>query len=282
MDQPLVVQVMGVGIHLTASGAHACELEREIRRVWARCIDDPVTGIASALRIDSASGALPEAAATLEVCLDDDEGVVAQASARGAVSATSMLQVMDELSSRVTQLGLEQRVGSAWLLHACALVHPDTGATVLLVAASGTGKTTAARTLGRHFGYLTDETAVVELDGSMTPFPKPLSLLVDGRRPKEQVAPDELGLQRVTQPGRLAAVAVLQREPDAEGVSVEAVPTVEALALLAEQTSSLHLIDQPLQTVADLLAERGGLRRLVYAECADLVPVVTQWMEEAR
>lgn len=268
MDEPLVVQVMGVGVHLVTSGGREAEVALEIRQVWGRCLD--------------LAGPAVDPAVELEVCLDDDPEVVARAKARGAVAAGELVPLMDELSSRVTQLGLEQRVGQAWLLHACALVHPDTGATVLLVAASGTGKTTAARTLGRHFGYLTDETAVVEMDGSMTPYPKPLSLLVDGRRPKKQVAPDELGLLPVTRSAHLTAIALLQRDPKVEGVQVESVPTVEALALLAEQTSSLHLLDEPLQTVADLLHDRGGLRRLVYSESADLVPIVTKWMEDAR
>lgn len=267
MDQEIALAAMGMDVALRLRGARADELAAEVRTAWDRC-----------LRADPEG----EPVATLEVWLDDDAAVIAEARRDGAVAATSMTAVMDELSSRVTQAGLEQLVGKAWLLHACALSHPETGATVVLVAASGTGKTTAATTLGRRFGYLTDETAVVMRDGSVVPFPKPLSLLVDGKRPKKQVSPTELGLGATPDSGRLVAVALLQRDPEAQDVRVEEVPTVEALAFLAEQTSSLHLLDDPLSTVAELLRERGGARRLVYAECRDLESVVAGWMEEPR
>ena len=93
------------------------------------------------------------------------------------------------------------------------------GAAVLLAAASGTGKTTATRRLGPHYAYLTDETAIVDPeDLSLVPYPKPLSLLQDGRRPKRQVSPDELGLGPAV-PAVLRRVAVLDRarEDAAEG-----------------------------------------------------------------
>lgn len=267
MDQEIALEAMGVGVGLRLRGERADELGDEVRAAWDRC-----------LRAD------PEGApvATLDVWLDDDAEIIAEARRGGAVASTEITPLMDELSTRVTQAGLEELVGKAWLLHACALSHPETGATVVLVAPSGTGKTTAATTLGRRFGYLTDETAVVMRDGSVVPFPKPLSLLVDGKRPKKQVSPSDLGLGATPAAGRLVAVALLQRDPEADGVSVEAVPTVEALALLAEQTSSLHLLDNPLSTVAEFLRERGGARRLVYAECSELESVVADWMEEAR
>lgn len=267
MDQEIALEAMGVGVALRLRGGRADELGDEVRAAWDRC-----------LRPDPEGAAV----ATLDVWLDDDAEVVAEARRGGAVAGTSVMLVMDELSTRVTQAGLEELVGKAWLLHACALSHPETGATVVLVAPSGTGKTTAATQLGRRFDYLTDETAVVMRDGSVVPFPKPLSLLVDGKRPKKQVSPTELGLGPTPDAGRLVAVALLQRDPEAEGVRVEEVPMVEALALLAEQTSSLHLLDDPLSTVAQILRERGGARRLVYAECSELESVIEGWMEEAR
>lgn len=264
---PVRVVTMGLLVQLRLRGGRADELRREVLDAWDHCL---VSAPEQTAELD------PEV--TLDVVLDDDPVVVAAAVADGAVAATALVPVMDELSTRVTHLGLERRVGHAWLLHACALADPATGATVVLVAPSGTGKTTAALTLGRELGYLTDETAVIGLDGRVTPFAKPLSLLVDGRRPKRQVSPSEVGLLRAPASAHLAAVALLQRDPEVEGVRVERVPMVEALSLLAEQTSSLHLLDRPLHTVAELLEARGGVRRLVYAEASDLLPVVRSWL----
>lgn len=263
---PVVVVAMGLVVHLRPGGARACELREELLRAWsaalapAQCADE-------------------EPAVTLDVVLDDDAEAVAAARATGALAGTDVVPVLDEVSTRVTQRGLEQKVGTHWLLHACALADPDTGATVVLVAPSGTGKTTAARTLGQSLGYLTDETAVIALDGTLEPFAKPLSLLVDGRRPKRQVSPEELGLRPAPEGAHLVAVALLSRDPEVEGVRVEQVPMVEALSLLAEQTSSLHLLDRPLHTVAAMLEARGGVRRLVYAEASELLPVVSGWLQ---
>lgn len=264
---PLVLCAMGLVVHLRPAGGRAEELRDELARAWS-----------AALAGDDAAQA---PAVVVDVVLDDVDAVVAAARADGAVAGSDVVPVLDEVSTRVTQRCLEQKVGTAWLLHACALADPESGATVVLVAPSGTGKTTAALTLGRHLAYLTDETAVVGLDGRMVPFAKPLSLLVDGRRPKRQVSPAELGLLPAPPQAHLVAVALLRRDPEVEGVRVEPVPTVEALPQLAEQTSSLHLLERPLHTVADLVGARGGVRRLVYAEAADLLPVLTAWLRES-
>ena len=270
MTDRIAVDVMGRGVLLELSGSDAVALREQIETAWDRCL--ALQDVDPAVEPD----------AVVEVVLDADADVVTEARGRGAVAATTELRVMDALTTRLVQEGLQLLVGDRWLLHACAVADVESGATVVLVAPSGTGKTTASRTLAQRWGYVTDETAVVERDGSITPFPKPLSLLVDGRRPKRQVSPTELGMQVGPEKPWLAAVGLLSRDPDAEGVRVEEVPMVEALAELAEQTSSLHLLEKPLHTVADLLSARGGLRRLVYAESADLEPVVEQWLAAAR
>lgn len=264
----MALQVMGRDVLLEISGSGRAALVAAVERAWDRCL--------------VAAGEAGEPQVVVEALLDDDATVVSDARTRGAVAGATELAVLDALTTRLVQEGLKLLVGDRWLLHACAVADTTTGATVVLVAPSGTGKTTASRTLAQRWGYVTDETAVIEWDGSITPFPKPLSLLVDGRRPKKQVSPTELGMLEGPEKPWLAAVGLLSRDPDAEGVRVEEVPMVEALAELAEQTSSLHLADKPLRTVAGTLAARGGLRRLVYAESADLVPVVEEWLAAAR
>ena len=54
-------------------------------------------------------------------------------------------------------------------LHAAGLTD-DRGRVLALVAASGTGKTTAARILGRHLGYLSDETISVGAELEVLPY----------------------------------------------------------------------------------------------------------------
>lgn len=264
-----VLDVMGKPMRLTLEGSGVVDLGTAIDRAWERCLMPAGTS-------------QPTGMTSVRVVLDEDATLVAQARKDGAVAGVTELVVMDELTTRLVHEGLEQLVGDRWLLHACALADPTTGACVVLVAPSGTGKTTASRTLARTLGYVTDETAVIERDGSMVPFPKPLSLLVDGTRPKQQVAPGDLDMLPSHPAPWLARVALLARDPEATEVRAEHVPTVEALAFLAEQTSSLHLIERPLESVAAILNARGGLLRLVYAESADLAPLVAGWLAEAR
>ena len=97
---------------------------------------------------------------------------------------------------------------------------PSTGATVLLVGASGAGKTTSAEILGRRLGYLSDETAGLRPDHSVVAYPKPLSVRRDQAAPKEQVAPGALGLLRPPAACHVAGLLLLQRDPHLEGAAV--------------------------------------------------------------
>lgn len=74
------------------------------------------------------------------------------------------------------------------------------GASLVYVAPGSTGKTTLSQLLGQRFGYLTDETVGIADDGTIFPYPKPLSVrrpdashLKDGvpRRPRPPTRPDQ-------------------------------------------------------------------------------------------
>ncbi|MDX7183432.1 hypothetical protein SJ321_24440, partial [Enterobacter hormaechei] len=89
----------------------------------------------------------------------------------------SWLDWHENLVFLATSRAIESARGTHLMFHAACLAAPDTGAAIVLAAASGTGKTTATRRLGPHYAYLTDETAIVDpADRSVTPYPKPLSL----------------------------------------------------------------------------------------------------------
>lgn len=252
--------LLGTRIDVAVGGHRAADLAGTISAAWDRCL--------------SARGE-PQAQSVVEVLLDPDEAVVAASRARGGLAATEPDRLMHWLAPKLTSLAITARFGQLWMLHAAAVADPRTGATVVLVAPSGGGKTTAAAALGRRFGYLTDETAAIRSDGAVVPYPKPLSLLVGGVGPKRQVSPTELGLRSAPPDPWLAAIALLDR-----GVSavprVDAVRTVEALPALAAHTSALQLMDRPLHLVAGHLRRTGGLRRLFYADTEDLGTVVAE------
>lgn len=177
-------------------------------------------------------------------------------------------------SGAITLRCIERQAGRMTLLHSAALALPDSGATVILIAESGTGKTTAARRLGERLGYLSDETAVIRGDLTLIAHPKPLSIIPEPGRPKIEVAPEEIGLLPAPDQPWLAAAVLLSRSPDVAAPVLEPVDVFEALAEVIPQSSSLPLQEQPLDTLAGVLTAGAGCFRLRYSEidaAADLV-----------
>lgn len=172
------------------------------------------------------------------------------------------------LASTITRRAIEAAVGRFVMFHACGLVD-DAGRTAVLVAPSGTGKTTAAATLAReNFGYLTDEAVAVSENGTLLPYPKPLSVVQDGGG-KAQFGPDELGLSPSPAEPRLGALVLLNRvqgtdtEPD-----LERVPLIDGVLELLSQTSALPSLDRPLRRLLEVVDHCGGVYRLTYSEIA--------------
>lgn len=183
---------------------------------------------------------------------------------------------LHHLSPAVTTTAIGARAGQLVMLHAAALADPDTGRTAVLVAASGTGKTTASATLGMTFAYLTDETAAITRDGVVLPYRKPLSI-IDGGHLKKQVAPSALGLLAPERQCRLGALLVIERDHDHDGPPlVEPLDTVDSIAAIAPQSSFLPSMEKPLHRLAELIHLVDGAHHVTYAESADLAPVVTE------
>ena len=178
------------------------------------------------------------------------------------------------VSRAVTLASLRRRRGSAVLLHAVGLSEGDRA--VALVGASGAGKSTAALTLGRHFGYVSDETVAVEPDGRVSPYPKPVSVVTDPSAPwdKHELSPDELDLREVAGPAHLTALVVLERDPAHEVPELVEVPLVDGLLAVIAQSSSLPLVERPLHRLAELASGSGGPFVLRYREIADCVEIV--------
>lgn len=188
---------------------------------------------------------------------------------------------LHHLSPAVTTRAIDARAGELVMLHAAALADPVSGRTAVLVAASGTGKTTASLALGRSFAYLTDETAAITADGLVLPYRKPLSI-IDGGHLKKQIAPSTLGLLRTERECRLAALLVIERDPRHEGEpAVRPLDTVDAITAIAPQSSYLPSMDKPLHRLADLIHLAGGACHVTYAESADLAPVLTRLLADA-
>lgn len=194
----------------------------------------------------------------------------------GVAATMTDEEVPYAVSRALTYASILRRTGTCLMLHAAGLAAPD-GATVALVAASGTGKTTAARTLGQHLGYVSDETIAVEHDLTVRSHPKPLSVVIDPAAPrtKSEHSPDELGLLRAPERLHLAAVVVLERTADVDEPVLEPMGLVDAIDLVLPQSSALATLDRPLDRLAVALTRGHGPWRLRYREIADCVGLVT-------
>jgi len=185
---------------------------------------------------------------------------------------TDLSRLLERLSQRVTLAAIEHQRGHLWMLHAAGLAFPD-GRVVALIGPSGRGKTTASRMLGAHLGYVSDETVGIDAEGRVLPYRKPLSIIEDGRAPKAQRPPSSLGLQPLPDAElRLAAIVLLDRDPDGpDAPRIDTVDLGDALGELVAQSSYLIHMEAPLQRMAALAAQTGGLRRVTYREASTLL-----------
>lgn len=182
------------------------------------------------------------------------------------------------VSRALTHASISRRRGSALMLHAAGLSLGPRA--VALVGPSGTGKSTASRELGAHFGYLSDETVVVEEDRRVSPYRKPISVVVDPASPwdKSEHSPAELGL-REPDTAYLEALVVLEREPGREVPEIATLPLVDALVAVIPESSSLPMLERPLQRLAEVASRSGGPYLLRYAEIRDCVDLVADLLD---
>lgn len=249
---------VGLG-HIDVDGL-APQEETDIRRHWSRC--------------DVRDHEPPAAADE-----DDEHRCAADQVPRLTRTSADWTAFHEQIVYDATKAAIASGRGTHIMLHAAALALPKTKQALALTAASGTGKSTATRRLGRHLAYLTDETTIVDPQTRrITPYAKPLSLYgSSGVRPKHQHGPDELGLGPTLEDAELARIAVLDRvrEGDEEVLArAEPMDIVTAVTELTPQSSSLGRLPRGLVTLCTLLDSQGGAVRLVYREAEDLLPVV--------
>lgn len=172
--------------------------------------------------------------------------------------------------TRITSKVISEHAGTHLMFHATGLADAS-GRVAALVGRSGSGKTTAAIQLGREtFSYVTDETVVVQSDGSVLPFPRPLAVAERGSTKKRVHSPDELGLRDFEGPLHLARVLVLDRQEEAPAdPRFEEVDLLSGISELIPQMSALAAMDRPLQRLADLITRCGGVFRFSFTALGD-------------
>lgn len=210
-----------------------------------------------------------------------DSGVVTD---QPAPNFSHRLHVNDEamgherLTVEVTMRMLAALAGQMSLFHAAALGNPQTHDAFILVGPSGQGKTTASRFLGKNFSYLSDETAIVDSSNHLRPYPKPLSVITDSAKPKEQIDPASVGIAAVAPDDFsfvLKHVILLdrRREQPVESPFFERVDMADAVLEISQQTSGLLLTDDGVPRLLEVINACGGALRLVYSEITETLPL---------
>jgi hypothetical protein len=266
------LEALEVRLDIVCTGSGGSELAESVGAAWDWC----------SLEKSVEDG--DEPVERLTILLEDDPDVLTERASEAALFGRDLPTLMDRLSPMVTRVAVNDRRGDLVMFHACAVADPETGDTVVLYGPSGTGKTTLARTLCTDLVYLSDETAGVTADLRIVPYLKPLSIIVKPGDPlKEQVSPGRLGLVRPRDlTYRLSALVQLRRDPEHLGDAVlEPLATVDALPELVAQTSYTRDMERPLHRLADLAHQVGGVRRVTYAEAAQVRPWVRAILDGA-
>ncbi|SDB80076.1 hypothetical protein GA0111570_101351 [Raineyella antarctica] len=181
------------------------------------------------------------------------------------------------LASQLTLQAIERAMGERLMFHAAGLATRQ-GDVVALVAPSGTGKTTAARTLcADAFGYVTDETVSVGIgaEPDVLPYPKPLSVVTEQNGRKAQHGPDELGLAPTPSHLRLTRLVLLDRHEEPTVPSLSPVDLLDGLLEASQQISALSALPDPLQVLCRTVDRCHGVVRLSYSDIAETTDLLT-------
>lgn len=296
---PLIVRlrVLDTDVDVHVGGVDPERLAAGVRERWHLCLRDPDAGPAPdgippvtltvALEAEPQPGPDTDPAAPRPTPTSPAPAPAptfpATAPVPGRREATDLVGsdeagLFTRLTHAVTGAVIRSQSGRLLMLHAAALADPVTGATLVAVAAGGTGKSTLCRVHGPGRVYLTDETVGIRRDGSLAAYPKPVSLR-RSEQPfgKDEVPPSALGLDSPPVQTRVAGVVLLRRDPEHEGPAVvEGLDTLEALAALAPESSAFMVTERPLTWLAGLLESTGGARRVTYSDTAHLADLVAE------
>ncbi|KIS26206.1 hypothetical protein TV39_16265 [Arthrobacter sp. SPG23] len=273
----LSLDVLGTQFAIRWGRSVTLEQKQSMRSAWSRCAGTEAPLVPPLAKEPTES--LPFSASVSYMSLMHDGGTF-------ALQAASFEELAEHLTSRLTVAAILENAGEFMMLHACGVADPATGAVVALVAKSGTGKTTAASVLAGTYGYVTDETVAIAPDGSVLPYPKPLSVKQGPGAPKHQVGPDELGLQPAPAKPFIQSIVLLDRTESDKATNqqptLRQVPLADALLALIPDSSSQAEIDEPLQSLCRLIDRVGGVWQVTYSEAADLPQALEPLFKKQR
>lgn len=282
------LRVAGVELAVETAGLSSQQLH-QLRRQWGRVLAEPwlPTAVSDQHSPERPTRYRQPMSVRVRVLSSTDHGGssgAVNASLCAPVTASAEAQwrpaadfaaLASQVSTRVTLAVIAALSGGPLLFHAAAVADSQ-GRVIGLIAPSGTGKTTASCQLGGDYGYVSDETLIVDPDLTVHPYPKPLSLIRSEGEPKYQASPDELGLGVPPRSLRLHRVALLVREPDAAAPRLQFTDLLDGLARMIPETSALARTHLPLQRISAVLALTGAVAELVYRDASELPQLLKQ------
>lgn len=278
----LCIDVLGTQFAVRWGRAVTEEQQESMRTAWKRCAGSAAPMIPPFPK--EPTGSLPFSASVAYLSKAYDGGTF-------PLQAASFEALAESLTSRLTATAIRENAGELMMLHACGVASPATGAVVAMVAASATDNTYAASVLAGTYGYITDQTVAIQPDGSVFPYPKPLSVDQEPGTSKRQVGPDQLRLQLAPPKPFLQAIVLLDRV-DAEQTGdagqgrpapvLRQMPLADALLALIPASPSQAEIDEPLQSLCRLIDFVGGVWQVTYTEAADLPRVLEPIFRKRR
>ena len=259
MTRTLRLNPLGVDVELRLDESISAEFEADLRESWA-----DVSGL-------SGEGE-PDETHRLSLSPLGDPEV-------GDAVGASKADLASQISTMVTLDAIEHNGGRLVMIHAAGIALDD-GRVIAFVGPSGRGKTTLAKTLGREYGYVTDETLAIDFDGNVLPYRKPLSVIVDPNKPKAQLSPAKLGLQPLPDaPLKIAAIVLMHRVDEHEledGPLISPVATGSAIGWMVPELSYLPALPDPLVQLAELIDSTNGVRRVTYSDASQVAALVPE------
>ncbi len=260
------IVLAGLGTHtrVNGQGPGAEAFHTLMQDLWARCLADG-----------------EEAAGQVDVEVPADY-VDALGRALGAHNVDAGLErLLERMTQRITLALIAQQAGRILMLHAGGVCDPDTGASLVYVAPSQTGKTTLTAELGHRFGYLTDETIAMDEDLRILPYPKPLSMRDPAGGPRRELSPDDLGLLPAHPQPWLRRLLYLDRDDGHDGPpELVELGLLEAVELLVPQTSSLGRLPRGLHRFEDITRRTGPILKVRYRDASDMAEVAERLLAE--
>jgi hypothetical protein len=204
------------------------------------------------------------------IALDEADGAYTVTVGDAPVTRTEDLDVALGVLDAQVRAFVSLQAPDRIFIHAGVVAHE--GRAIVIPGASFSGKTTLVAALLRAGAvYYSDEYAVLDDQGMVHPYPKPLSIRLEGTRDQTDHPPESFGVKSGGDPIRIGVMAVATYRPGADWKPERKTAGEGALSLLA---NAVPARERPAEALAAVrrAAEGAIVLEGERGEAADAVP----------